>query len=156
MNRAAEIISTVFYIGYIPYAPGTFGSLAALCICALTGFYFLSYWNLICIILSILFFLTGLFASSHITTITKEQDPSYIVIDELSGQALVFALVPFKLTNLILGFLLFRFFDIYKPWPINRSQKLISGWGIMVDDVIAGAYSAIILLLINKTYEIKI
>ena len=83
---------------------------------------------------------------------TGKNDPQEIVADELAGQALALsfaALTPNAptLTAVAIGFLLFRFFDIFKPWPIRKLEKLPKGWGILADDLLAGLYAGVILLI---------
>jgi phosphatidylglycerophosphatase A len=135
-------IGTGFGSGYIPVAPGTAGSLLALFI-----FYIFPtdsvYWLLICV----LFFFVGVWSSSEIEK-DKGEDPGLVVVDEIVGQWLALIFLPISWITLLIGFILFRVFDIWKPYPINRSQKLKSGWGIMVDDVIAGVYANIVLQFI--------
>ena len=76
----------------------------------------------------------------------KDKDPNYIVIDELVGQLLVLSIVPLDWIYFFAAFILFRIFDIYKPWPISWADKRISnGFGIMFDDILAGGYAAAIL-----------
>jgi len=88
---------------------------------------------------------------------TGKADPGEVVADELAGQALTFFAVPLLATwpatgnqiwvTAILGFILFRLFDITKPWPIRKLEKLSSGWGILADDLLAGVYAGIVLLV---------
>lgn len=91
------------------------------------------------------------FASAAIAA-TGKPDPREVVADEFAGQALTFLallIIPIEQTQIMiitaLGFLLFRFFDIAKPWPIRKLEKLPRGWGILADDLLAGIYAAIIL-----------
>jgi len=88
---------------------------------------------------------------------TGKDDPREVVADELAGQALTFLAVPFFITAdistrqiliiTVLGFLLFRLFDIVKPWPIRKLEKLPAGWGVLADDLLAGVFAAIVLLV---------
>jgi len=88
---------------------------------------------------------------------TGKGDPREVVADELAGQALTFLAVPFFITAEIstrqilittaLGFLFFRLFDIFKPWPIRKLEKLPAGWGVLADDLLAGVFAAIVLLV---------
>jgi len=88
---------------------------------------------------------------------TGKTDPREVVADELAGQALTFLAVPFFITAEIstrqilittaLGFLFFRLFDIFKPWPIRKLEKLPAGWGVLTDDLLAGVFAAIVLLV---------
>ena len=132
-------IGTGLGSGYIPIAPGTAGSLIALLI------YFLFplssvHWLLI----SVLLFFVGVWVGSEIEK-NEGDDPGLVVIDEMVGQWLAVIFLPPTLVTLLIGFVLFRVFDIFKPYPINRSQKLKGGWGIMIDDVLAGVYANIII-----------
>lgn len=131
--------------GYTPYAPGTAGSLLAVLI------YFLFplspfIWTFI---ITLTFF-TGVWASGYVE---KEQgkDPGIVVIDEIAGQWLALIFLPRGLIIFASAFILFRIFDIFKPYPIHDIQKLKSGWGIMLDDVLAGIYTNIILQIIVVT-----
>ena len=139
----ASLISTCFGFGYLPYAPGTWGSLLALPL----GWLLLSQWSsYILLIVAFILFLTGMIASDHHQKTHKDKDPNYIVIDELVGQLLVLSIVPLDWIYFFTAFILFRIFDIYKPWPISWADKRISnGFGIMFDDILAGGYAAAIL-----------
>jgi len=95
----------------------------------------------------VLFFI-GVWAASRIEKETKIEDNQIIVIDEIVGMLVTVALFEKHLIWLIVGFFLFRLFDIVKPFPANASEKLPHGWGVMIDDVVAGIYSAFSLRLI--------
>jgi len=142
VNITSYIIATGFGCGYIPKIPGTVGSLLAVLVC---WFYPVEMSSLI--ILSILLFIIGVPAATIVERF-EGKDSSKIVIDEITGQILTFAFIPFNGITVILGFILFRFFDILKPYPINISQKLSNGWGVMIDDVLAAVYANITLRLI--------
>lgn len=93
-------------------------------------------------------FFTGVWAANQVEKETKVHDNQIIVIDEIVGMLITVALFEKTLIWLVVGFLLFRFFDIMKPFPANSSEKIPHGWGVMMDDVIAGIYSALCLRLI--------
>jgi phosphatidylglycerophosphatase A len=193
----ALAIATALGVGYIPKAPGTFGSLVGIVLTVLT------HPISLLVIVGMLFFhgglgidvptfrgysapvlfllpslvalfivgLIGVWSSSRVAGYAGLSDPQYVVIDEISGMhlTLVLAIMPvrlptrllppgdasvfalysaFSLLNwkyLLLGFILFRVFDIWKPWPIRQLEKLPGGWGIMADDWMAGVYAAIFL-----------
>jgi phosphatidylglycerophosphatase A len=195
--RVALAIATALGIGYIPKAPGTFGSLVGIAVAILT------HPVSLIMIVAFLFFhgglgidvpmfrghampllplipslaaliivgLLGVWSSARAATYAGLKDPQHIVIDEVSGMhlTLVLAIAPVGLPTgllpadeatdfglysalsllnwkyLLLGFILFRVFDIWKPWPIRRLEKLPGGWGIMADDWMAGIYAAILL-----------
>lgn len=140
-KKLTEIIASCFYIGYIPGAPGTYGSLFALLI--------ISQFNIITKNIGVIFFIAiGLIFSTLMEKHTGKKDDQRIVIDEFVGMLITFYFVEPKLSYLIIGFILFRLYDIYKPYPIKKIQKLPSGWGIMLDDILAGVYSRIILQMI--------
>ena len=132
-------IGTGLGSGYTPKAPGTAGSLLALLI-----FFIFPLNSINWFILSILFFFVGVWSGSEIEK-DKGEDPGLVVIDEMVGQWLAVIFLPYSWLTLLIGFILFRVFDIFKPYPINRSQKLKAGWGIMIDDVLAGVYANIVL-----------
>ena len=128
-----------FYIGYVKYAPGSLASIVSLIL-----FYFIP--NIIFYQISILIFLLiiGFYLCFIFFKNSLEDDPPYIVIDEIVGMYISVFMLPKVIYLYIISFLLFRFFDIYKPWIIYRSQKLKYGTGIMVDDVISGFFSLLI------------
>ncbi len=145
-NIVLYFIATGFGSGLIPKAPGTFGSLVGLLLA-----FFLAKLNIyIYIILTLLFFIAGIFITSFVQkNYFNTEDPGPIVWDEIVGILVTFIFVPMNIYNLILGFVLFRIFDIFKPWPINwADQRLSSGLGIMLDDIIAGVYANIAIQLI--------
>ena len=132
--------------GYAPIAPGTAGSLLGLVLFflfPLNGWYWL--------VITVLVFFIGVWTSTIIEK-EKGEDPPIVVIDEVVGQWVALLFIPFySLKIYILAFLLFRLFDVRKPPPIDQSQRLKAGYGIMIDDVLAGIYANIILQLIFRT-----
>ncbi len=196
--RLALAIATALGVGYIPKAPGTFGSLVGIAVAILThpvsltvivGFLFFSGVGLgidmpmlrghsapvlllvPSLVALVIVGLVGVWSSSQVAKYTGLNDPQYVVIDEVSGMhlTLLLAIVPLGLPTqllpadeasvfalysalsllnwkyLLLGFILFRVFDVWKPWPIRGLEKLPGGWGIMADDWMAGLYAAILL-----------
>ncbi|MCX7987908.1 MAG: phosphatidylglycerophosphatase A [Thermodesulfovibrio sp.] len=139
-----RIISTVFFIGYFPFAPGTIASLFAM----LTLFFFKP--SDICISLMLLVtFILGLISSNKMEKQTNSRDPSYVVIDEFAGYLMAMILIPITIQNLLLAFIFFRFFDILKPPPIKQIEKIFKGGlGIMMDDIIAGVISNFLLRIL--------
>lgn len=125
-------------------APGTMGSLAAIPLYGLL--HFLGFTSMQILILTILLFFIGVWAAEKTTHALKVDDYGGIVIDEIVGMWLVLALAPKIAFYILLSFILFRIFDIFKPWPIRYfDQKVGGGLGIMLDDVIAGAFALIVL-----------
>ena len=146
MRYLADCIVTMLYIGRIPLAPGSWASLAAV-ILWLNIFNNLNY--LLLPIISVILFFIGTYFSHLVLRTTDTKDPSFIVIDEWVGQWIAFSFLPVNYTIAILGFLLFRFFDISKVGPVKFFEKLPGAWGVMADDVIAGILSMVSLLLIQ-------
>ena len=144
MSFIARLLATGFYTGYAPKAPGTAGSLFGLFLYwAIPGSE--SVYSLGGIVL---LFLAGVWAANRVEKETKVQDNQIIVIDEIVGMLITVVLFEKTLIWLVVGFLLFRFFDIIKPFPAKSSEKIPHGWGVMIDDVVAGIYSAVCLRLI--------
>ena len=144
----AEWFGIVFKIGKLPLAPGTWSSFIA----SLLWFFLFDDIDLIVLpIITILIFFIGIVSSQKIINDTNENDPSRIVIDEWVGQWITFTFIPVNLSNFVIGLVLFRFFDIIKPFPVKSAEKLTGGWGIMMDDVVAGIMSFIILYILNDT-----
>jgi phosphatidylglycerophosphatase A len=143
MDRLCKIIGSVFYIGYLPVAPGTLGSLAALILC-----YFLRHNPLIMGIAIVVVIVLGLLTAKRMEELFNEKDPGEIVIDEFAGMLVSLYLLPFSMGYVVSGFLLFRFFDIVKPKPIREFEKLDGSIGIMADDLIAGVYTNFILQIV--------
>lgn len=144
----ALLLATWFYSGLAPKAPGTMGSLAALPFAWLIIERF-GLFGLVGAIL--LVFIAGLWASKVYMAETGRDDPGEIVIDEVAGQwiaclpiAAMMSTLPLSLGPFILAFAAFRVFDIYKPWPIKIFDRRHDAWGVMMDDVIAGIFAAII------------
>ena len=143
-EQAVIFLATGFFIGTVPFAPGTFGSIVGLPIVFL-----LSRLNLllsISFILLFIFFAVGIASAAE--KILNQKDPAKIVIDEIAGLMVTFTGLPFNLTTAIAGFIIFRAFDILKPFPIRTlERKLAGGTGVVFDDVLAGIYANLILRL---------
>jgi len=158
-----RLLASCFGLGRLPVAPGTWGSVPPVLLFALIG-HFSTSTMITSIIMATLAVAGSVvcvkFASAVISAVGKT-DPREIVADEFAGQAVTFLAVPFlfmgKLPSsqiwaiAVLGFLLFRLFDIAKPWPIRRLEKLPQGWGILADDLLAGVYAGIVLLFCYRT-----
>jgi len=147
MNRvAAEWIGTVFYIGKLPLAPGTWASIfAVLC----WYFLFQSVNHFVLPAISIFLFLIGGIASDTIVKHSKEHDPSRIVIDEWVGQWVALSMMPINIRTGVVAFVAFRIFDIIKLGPVRKMEKIPGGWGIMADDVMAGIMAYFVVLIFN-------
>ena len=131
----SEWLATCFKIGHLPIASGTWGSLAAV----IGWWLWLQYLDpLVFIVLIITIFIIGVFATNIIIDHTGEKDPSRVVIDEVAGQWLGLLMLPDSVLYIFGAFILFRFLDILKPWPIRKLEQFPKGWGVMLDDMLAG------------------
>jgi len=149
MNRFFLILATGLGVGYSPIAPGTLGTLLTIPL-----YFFIS---TIPSPLYELTLITFFFLSSWISEQTQKylgkQDDPRIVIDEMMGFLITMLWVPKTIFSIITGFFLFRFFDILKPFPIRRLEKRWrGGYGVVLDDVLAGIYANIILQLLGRIY----
>lgn len=140
LNFIDTIIGTGFFTGYVPAAAGTFGSLVA------AAFFFLPTFSdpYILIPSTIVLFIIGGIVAGRMEKI-HGQDPSIVTVDEFVGMWISMWYIPFSLLNLALAFVVFRVLDILKPYPAADIDKKSGGWNIMLDDVIAGFYTNIIL-----------
>ena len=142
-KRLAEFVATTGGLGYLPLAPGTWAAAlsaiiwCALCLTKSNPFV----WQLI--LMPLLVF-AGVYCTDKILK-EEEKDPSYIVIDEFAGLWFSLLFIQPSYKNAIAGFILFRIFDIAKPWGIKKMENFKKGWGIMLDDLLAGLYSNLIL-----------
>ena len=145
METIGWVLATWFGSGLSPKAPGTIGSLCSLPL-VLFGIY--GGLDTLLVVIAALFII-GLWAINCVLKTQKEHDPGFVVIDETIGQSLTFVLaLPLGLTgwSILYGFLLFRFFDIIKLWPASFFDgRVHNAFGVMMDDVIAGLYAAVIL-----------
>jgi phosphatidylglycerophosphatase A len=144
MKTIWRIIASFFGLGFFPVAPGTVASLAIVLLykwllypLALPHF----------LLIGLLLLVLGVPAAAAYSSELKKTDPGCVVIDEAAGQLLVLVSVSPDWTLLVIGFLLFRFFDIVKPFPIRKLEGLPGGWGIMADDVAAALMAKLLLHL---------
>ena len=169
-NGIADYLSlaiTTFGVGYLPLAPGTWGSMVGVLVYLATRrtveFFagnvsahnplFDAYNAATTALLYVLFFLfcfLGLWASGRSCELFGDKDPSRAVVDEVIGQLVTFFFVPFGISwpFILSGFILFRIFDIWKPYPIDELQNLPGGLGICADDFLAGIYAGACLAII--------
>ena len=150
-SNPSLFLVTGFGIGLMPIAPGTFGSLLGMVLfLALAHLYFPIFW--LSLIILILYFFSYLAVQSALKII-KRSDPGEIVIDEVLGMMLVMMTIPPDPKWAFLAFILFRMFDIIKPWPINQvDSKLKNALGVILDDVIAALYAGIIIVGIRLVF----
>lgn len=151
-NRLITVLTSFFYLGYSPFASGSCGTIGALPL-----YYIMSQlltdiqYLLLVIILSVF----CIFLSFKAIKIYKNNDPKEVVLDEVVGYLVAMAFIKPTAVNIIIGFVLFRLFDIVKPFPINRLEKLKGGYGIVMDDIAAGIYTNLILIGINSLIIMK-
>ena len=153
MFKISKIFVTIFFLGYSKIIPGTIGSLISFIIIYLAH---ISLNKIYLYILFIIFFILSLFLINFYQKTIKKIDSSEIIIDEFLGVFIIFLFFDYY-SNIniyfffFIGFLLFRFFDIYKPFPINWIDKKIkNSFGVIFDDIVAGIYSSVCLIVINE------
>jgi phosphatidylglycerophosphatase A len=138
----ATLVATFFGIGRLRPGPGTWASAATVLLWWLIGHWFLPQWQtaMTCALAG-LTVVIGIPAASRVSRAAALKDPRFVVIDEVAGQLITFIAVPATWKSLLLGFILFRGFDIVKPPPLRRLEHLREGVGIVLDDVGAGLYA---------------
>jgi phosphatidylglycerophosphatase A len=162
-----RLLTSCFGLGWLPLAPGSWGSLPSA-----VGFGLACYFGgseLVVFLLMLAFFVSGsivcLKFSGAAVVATGKADPNEVVADEVAGQALTFLAMPFVIGQapsvrqivviVVLGYFLFRLFDTVKPWPSYRLEELPDGWGILADDLMAGVYAGLALMIAAKFWILK-
>ena len=156
-------------VGYLPLAPGTYGSVVGVGLYVLLrGAFMAALWSLagrnrlnllhiayalitLELVAILVVTMTGTWAASHVERLSGKKDPGKVVIDEVAGQLVALTTIPMEVEawwTIILAFALFRFFDIIKPYPARRLESLHGGLGIMADDLVAGLYAALVVALV--------
>lgn len=139
-NQSVKMWSTWFYIGYLPVAPGSMGSLAAtLLAIALVGHPFL---HILCFIGVTLI---GFKTAGRMEDVLGQKDPGCVVIDEVAGVLISFFLLPLSWPIIVCTYFLFRAFDMFKITPADRLENMGGATGIMMDDILAGLYTNIVM-----------
>ncbi|HZQ56192.1 MAG TPA: phosphatidylglycerophosphatase A [Bryobacteraceae bacterium] len=147
MNRAALTLATWFGCGYFPWGPGTAGAAAAVLIAAVIHFS-AGAGRITLLILIGALFAPAVWAATRTARLVKATDPGIVVADEVLGQwVTLLGAAALNWKTFLAGFLLFRIFDIWKPWPVYQFEKLPEGAGIICDDIAAGIYGALILYI---------
>ena len=146
----ARLLSTWFYCGRSPKAPGTAGSLAALIIAIVLHEYAgFTRWHFL--LLAAILFLPAVWAAGVTARAANLKDPQFVVVDEVLGLWISLAgAQSFNWKSYVAAFALFRLFDIWKPPPVRQLESLPGGWGINMDDVMAGVYAALVLYLAGR------
>ncbi len=152
-----KTLSTGFFLGYFPYGPGTVGAAMTILLFFFAGnrLDFLigpengfTFWWIMIALIAFTVFIT-----SDAKNIFGRDDPPQVILDEITGMFITFFMVPITVRTLLLGFVLFRFFDIVKPFPVYTMEEMEDGVGITMDDVAAGVMANISLILILFIYK---
>lgn len=143
INAFERVVGSGFFTGYIPFASGTFGSLFALVIYLIPGFENPT----ILLTLISLFSIIGIYVGSKFEQVYGK-DPAQCTIDEFVGMWITLLFVPKYIWYIVIAFVIWRILDIVKPFPVNILEKIKGGWGIMLDDIVAGLYSLILVHII--------
>jgi phosphatidylglycerophosphatase A len=145
-EKAIKVLSSGFGSGLVPVAPGTAGTVVGIpaCLICLPLPWFLRLLAVIALLV------LSIYVSGRAEEIYGKKDDQRIVIDEIAGFQVTMLPVAITGLHLLLAFILFRIFDIWKPFPISRLQDLPGGWGVVLDDVMAGIYAGIIIFLIVR------
>jgi phosphatidylglycerophosphatase A len=141
-RRLGLFIATVGYVGYAPFAPGTFGSAAGLIVFAAVRAMESPALELGLIVV---LFALGIWSGTEAERHFNGEDPGPVVLDEVVGMLITLALLPVSIGGAIAGFLVFRVLDVVKPWPAGRFERLHGGLGIMSDDAMAAVYGNLIM-----------
>jgi len=141
-DKLVKMLSTWFYVGNIPGAPGTAASAVAVLMAVIFAPNTFLY-VLVAIIVTVL----GFKVSGRMEEILDRKDPGCIVIDEVAGIMVAFFLLPLTIPVVITAFFLFRAFDMFKIYPVNKLEKIEGATGVMMDDLIAGLYTNIVMQL---------
>lgn len=150
MSFLARLIATWFYCGYFPKGPGTAGSIGALLVAWPVAVY--TGWNpWVIAALAVVGLAPAIWAADRMARDTGSKDPQVVVVDEVIGQWIALAAVPYldDWDCWLAAFVLFRLFDIWKPWPVRALEKIPGGAGIVLDDVGAGIYAALVLFAVK-------
>ena len=147
VGRVALVTATVFGAGYSPVAPGTAGSLVALAILWLVPFSRVALFAFFLVVT-----VAGIWAAHVVEAQIGEKDPGAIVIDEVAGMTLSVLALPLTPAVLLTAFVLFRVFDVVKPFPAGRSQAIKGGVGVMIDDLIAGLYALVVVAALRTVF----
>jgi phosphatidylglycerophosphatase A len=151
LEAGARLLATVGGSGHAPIAPGTAGSAVGLAL----------FWPLASlpsaaqVAACIVVFVLGAFASARVARGTGTKDPGLVVVDEVVGMWVTLVGLPFVPFTAVVGFVLFRTMDVIKPWPARALESLPGGWGIMADDVAAGAYAHMLLRVVLLVWPVQ-
>jgi phosphatidylglycerophosphatase A len=145
MNQFARWIATLGPVGHLKFAPGTFGSVCGIFLVLIYQGHFV-----ISMLMVLAVFFIAVWASYVTSNELGDKDPSAVIVDEVCGIMVSFLFVPLTWFHLLIGFLAFRFFDIVKPEPVRFLERVPNGFGIVLDDVMAGIYANLTLQLLIR------
>ena len=140
-----KLLSTFFYVGYLPLIPGTFGSLAGIFL-----FYLIKIFALNYVLFTLAVIAIGFLVCGRAEKAMGKNDPRCVVIDEVAGMLLSLIFIPYDIKLVVIAFILFRVLDTFKPYPAGRLERLKGSVGIMSDDLIAGLYTNLILQVVIR------
>ena len=147
LKKISELFCTSFGIGYLPFFPGT---IASIIILPVVWFIKIEFGIKILLVLIIIISILSYYFIKVLIKNHKEKDPKFIIVDEYVGQSISLILCNEKISEYLISFLLFRFFDILKPFPVSYFDKNHKNYfGIIMDDIMAGLYSMILIYLIS-------
>ena len=145
----ANLVATFFGIGRLKPGPGTWGSLATVLLWWLLSRWVAPQWQTLAVVcLAVMAVTLGIPAATSVSRAYASKDPQFVVIDEVAGQLIALAAIPVSWKSMLVGFILFRGFDIVKPSPVRQLERLPEGAGIVLDDVAAGIYALVIMQLL--------
>lgn len=143
----AYLLATWFGCGRVPLAPGTAGTLGAIPLFLVLR----PHGPVVVLAVAALLAFVGVWAADEVIAGSGQKDPQIVVIDEVAGVLVTLAVSAPTWTSLVAGFVLFRVFDQWKPWPARSLESLHGGWGVVMDDVAAGAWGAAVLCALQAT-----
>ena len=147
-SRGSWLIATFFGVGHMYPGPGTWASAVTVALWWIAAHLIAPGWHVpAAILIAVAVTLLGIPPSTVVARESGREDPGFVVIDEVAGQMIALIGAPLSWNYLLAGFILFRSFDILKPFPLRRLEKLPGGTGIMMDDVGAGLYALVLLQL---------
>jgi len=149
-NFTVKILSTFFYVGYLPLIPGTFASLVGLGL-----FYLTKNSPIIYVLATLTWIILGFLTAGKAEKLFGRKDASCIVIDEVSGMLLSFMFIPYEIQTVVIAFIVFRIIDALKPYPAGSLQNLKGSTGIMCDDIVAGLYTNIVLQIVLRFSSLR-
>ena len=136
----SKLLATFFYVGYLPFAPGSMATALGVALV----YYFSQHMASYCFVFLFLS-ISGFYVCGKMEEIAQKKDPSCVVLDEVAGTMIAFFLLPMTPSVMITAFFIFRAFDMFKIYPAFQLEKLGGGRGIMLDDIVAGLYTNVVM-----------